>query len=158
VAGPLAVLLPAHVVLDWDAFMAPAAALAGREIRQSPGTWPAYRQLVRTVLESVRHLPVVILDVCTPAELSGWPIDAWVVLDCADQERRERLAHRGDPESAEDAVADAREYRSLGLPNIDTTGLTPYRAATELANFVQLRVADRLWPGWVPPSAGPEHS
>jgi Mg-chelatase subunit ChlI len=29
---PLASLLPDHVVLDWDAFMAPAAALAGRDI------------------------------------------------------------------------------------------------------------------------------
>lgn len=138
-AGALAELLPAHIVLDWDAFMAPAAALAGREIRQNPDTWPAYRQLVRTVLDSVRHLPVVMLGVCTPAELSGWPIDAWAVLDCADQERLRRLTHRGDPESAEDAVADAREYRSLGLPTIDTTGLTSARAANELANFVRLQ-------------------
>ena len=75
-AGPLAEILPAYVVLDWDAFMAPASALAGREVRQSPGTWPAYRQLVRAVLDSVRHLPVAMLGVCTPAELSGWPIDA----------------------------------------------------------------------------------
>jgi hypothetical protein len=158
VASPLAVLLPTHVVLDWDAFMVPAAALAGREIRQSPGTWPAYRQLVRTVLGSVRRLPVVMLGVCTPAELSGWPIDAWAVLDCADQERLERLADRSGPEYAAEAVAYAREYRSLGLPIIDTTGLTPHRAATELANFVQLQVANRPRPGWVPPPFGPEHS
>jgi Mg-chelatase subunit ChlI len=31
-ARPLATLLPDHVVLDWDAFMALAAALAGRDI------------------------------------------------------------------------------------------------------------------------------
>jgi shikimate kinase len=71
-AGPLAELLSAQIVLDWDAFMASASALARREIRQSPSTWSAYRQLVRAVLDSVRHLPVVLLGVCTPAELSGW--------------------------------------------------------------------------------------
>lgn len=154
-AEPLAELLPAYIVLDWDAFMAPAGALTGREIRQSPSTWPAYRQLVRAVLEPVRHLPVVLLGVCTPAELSGWPIDAWAVLDCTDQERQRRLAHHGRPESAADAVADAARYRSQGLPIIDTTGLTPARVANELANFVRLQAGSRLRSGRTPPSAGP---
>jgi hypothetical protein len=36
VAQLLAARWPAHVVLDWDAFMDPSAALAGRGIRQSP--------------------------------------------------------------------------------------------------------------------------
>jgi hypothetical protein len=49
VATILAELLPTHVVLDWDAFMGPAAALADREIRQHPETWPAYRGLPRAV-------------------------------------------------------------------------------------------------------------
>jgi cytidylate kinase len=100
VAPPLAARLPAHVVLDWDAFMDASAALAGREISQSPDTWPAYCQLVRVVLDTVKHLPVVLLGVCTPAELAGWPVDAWVVLDCTDQERRGRLAQRAGLEQA----------------------------------------------------------
>jgi Mg-chelatase subunit ChlI len=50
VVRPLASLLPDHVVLDWDAFMAPAAALAGRENTQHPDTWPPYRQLVRVAV------------------------------------------------------------------------------------------------------------
>jgi len=139
VAQPLAALLPEHAVLDWDAFMVPAAALAGRQISHSPATWPAYRLLVRAVLDSVRHLPVVLLGVGTPAELTGWPIDAWAVLDCTDQERRRRLAHRGAAESIPGAIQDAREYRSLGLPVIDTTGLTPEQAAAELAAFARLQ-------------------
>jgi hypothetical protein len=32
--------LATRVVLDWDAFMGPAGALAGREITQHPDTWP----------------------------------------------------------------------------------------------------------------------
>ena len=38
VIEPLAALLPRHVLLDWDAFMEPAAALAGRDIRANPET------------------------------------------------------------------------------------------------------------------------
>ncbi|HSZ99087.1 MAG TPA: hypothetical protein VK802_01825 [Streptosporangiaceae bacterium] len=33
---PLTALLPGHAILDWDALMVPAAALAGRPIRQNP--------------------------------------------------------------------------------------------------------------------------
>jgi shikimate kinase len=65
----LAELLSAHVVLDWDAFMMPATALAGRDIRQNPETWPAYRELVRAVTATVVHLPVVLLS---PKLLLPW--------------------------------------------------------------------------------------
>jgi hypothetical protein len=146
-------LLPGHVVLDWDAFMDPAAALAGRAIREDPGTWPAYRDLVRAVIASVAHLPVVLLGVCTPDELRGWPIDAWVLLDCAEQERRRRLGRDADPRRVADAIRDGLEYRQLGLPVIDTTGCTPAEAAAGLAGFVQSLEESRAgrtrgeWPG-----------
>jgi dephospho-CoA kinase len=136
VARPLAARLPGHVVLDWDAFMDAAAALAGREISQSPDTWPAYRQLVRAVLDTVKHVPVVLLGVCTPTELAGWPIDAWVVLDCTDQERRQRLGQRAEPDDVQ-ATRDASEYRALGLPVIDTTGQPPDKVAADLADLMQ---------------------
>lgn len=132
----LAELLPAHAVLDWDAFMDPAAALAGQEIRANPEAWPAYRELVHAVIGSIAHLPVVLLGVCTPAELKEWPIDAWVLLDCTDQERRRRLDQHADPGAVEDAIRDGREYRLLGLPVIDTTGRPPAAAAAELARFI----------------------
>jgi ABC-type cobalamin/Fe3+-siderophores transport system ATPase subunit len=136
-ASLLVPLLPAHVVLDWDSFMSPAAMLAGRDIRQHPATWPAYRQLVHTIVAAVAHLPVVLFTVCTPRELTGWPIDAWLLLDCADQERRQRLTPQADPEMAEDAIQDAHEYRELGLRTIDTTGWSPERAAQAIARLVQ---------------------
>lgn len=133
----LAELLPGHAVLDWDAFMGPAAALAGQEIWANPETWPAYRELVHAVIGSIAHLSVVLLGVCTPAELKEWPIDAWVLLDCTDQERRRRLGQHADPEGVQDAIRDGREYRLLGLPVIDTTGRPPAAAAAELARFIQ---------------------
>jgi broad-specificity NMP kinase len=137
VAEPLASLLPTHVVLDWDAFMVPAAALAGREITQHRQTWPAYRQLVGAVVATIAHLPVVLLTVCTPDELSGWPIDAWVLLDCTDEERRQRLGQQSSPDRLAEGAQDAEAYRSLGLPVIDTTGHTPAEVAADLAQFVR---------------------
>jgi hypothetical protein len=53
--------------------------------------------------------------VCTPSELTGWPIDAWLLLDCTDQERRRRLCQQAGPTLPEDAIHDAHEYRALGL-------------------------------------------
>jgi AAA domain len=136
VAPLLAERLPTHVVLDWDAFMVPATALAGREIRKSPETWPAYRDLLRAIVATVAHLPVVLLGVGTPEELHAWPINGWVLLDCADHERRRRLARYVEPDRVEEAVRDGREYRSLGLPVIDTTGRAPTAVAGELTQFV----------------------
>jgi aminoglycoside 6'-N-acetyltransferase len=137
VAGPLASLMPDHVVLDWDAFMTPAAALAGGDVTQDPDAWPAYRQLIRAALETMAHLPVVVLGVCTPDELEGWPIDKWLLLDCTDEERRRRLHRQARPDRLAEGIDDAAEYRSLGLPAIDTTGHTAEEVAADLARFVQ---------------------
>jgi hypothetical protein len=136
VARPLAALLPAHAVLDWDALMDPAAALAGRPIRQSPDTWAAYRDLVRAVVGVITPVPAVLLGVCTPDELRGWPIGAWILLDCTDQERRQRLAADVRLGDFEASITDARQYRTLGLPVIDTTSRTPSQVAADLARFV----------------------
>ncbi len=148
VAGPLASQLPDHAVLDWDAFMAPAAALAGREIAPHPDTWPAYRQLVRVAVEAVAHLPVVLLGVCTPGELPGWPAGSWLLLDCSDRERRHRLGRRAGPDDLAAALQDAAEYRSLGLPVIDTTGRTPAEVAAALARRVRHLVHERSADGF----------
>jgi broad-specificity NMP kinase len=116
IAESIRVLRPNEVVLDWDAFMIPAGELAGRAIASSPKTWPAYRHLVRAVVEVMAGVSVVLFTVCTPNELEGWPIDHWVLLDCDDQERRRRLLNRGArPVDLDEAVCDAAKYRSLGI-------------------------------------------
>ena len=129
--------LPTHVVLDWDDLMAPASELAGRDVLRSPTAWPAYGRLVRAVVDAVTPVPLVLLGVCTPDELEGWPIDAWVVLDCNDNERRSRLASRGDAAELEEALADAARYRALDLDVIETTGRAPSDVAAELARHVR---------------------
>ncbi len=141
VATVLRGLLPTHVILDWDAFISAAAALAGRAISASPSTWPAYRNLIRAVVDVVVPMPLVLLGVSTPEELHGWPIDTWVLLDCSDGERRKRLRGRIEGEDLAAAIEDGRQYRSLGLPVIDTTGRTPREAAALVAAFVHERGA-----------------
>jgi hypothetical protein len=79
----------------------------------------------------------VLFTVCTPDELPGWPIDAWLLLDCTDQERRRRLAQQARPTLPDDAFRDALEYRALGLRTIDTTALAPEEAARSIARLVQ---------------------
>ncbi len=132
VTGPLAGLLPGHAVLDWDAFMDPAGALAERPIRNSPRTWPAYRDLVRGVLAPRL---VVLLGVCTPGELSDWPISAWVYLDSADPGTPPASRLSGRPGDIDGAIADTHHSRALGLPIIDTTSRTPAQVAAALALF-----------------------
>ena len=131
IAGPLSDQLPNHVILDWDAFMAPASELAGRDVTRSPRTWPTYRRLIRLVVELVVPAPCVLLGVCAPAELDGWPIDAWVLLDCNDEKRRERLADHSEPDAVDEAIADAASYRALGLPTIDTTSRATEQVAEQ---------------------------
>ncbi|WP_114560937.1 AAA family ATPase [Desertihabitans aurantiacus] len=137
VAATLRALLPTWVVLDWDAFMDPAGALAGAAIRETPSTWNAYGQLVRAAVDQLAPHPVLLLGVVTPDELTGWPSGRWMVLDCTDEERRRRLRARGDSEdSVPQALADAADYRGLGLPVVDSTGRTPAEAARALVDLL----------------------
>ena len=119
------------------AYMRAASELAGRDIRRDPTTWPIYRRLIRAIVDAILQLPLIVLGVCTPDELGGWPIDSWIVLDCADEERERRLANNGDATDVEDALADAARYRALGLQVIDTTDRTPQSVADALARTIQ---------------------
>jgi broad-specificity NMP kinase len=129
-------LLPGCVVIDWDSFMDAAGELAGRDIRTSPETWRSYRNLIHTVVDSIRPHPTVLLGVCTPDELRGWSVDVWVLLDCSDEERTHRL--RGDRAlDLAKALLDAHSYRSLGLPVIDSAGLTLDEVGIALAALIR---------------------
>jgi hypothetical protein len=132
----LRVLLPGSVVLDWDAFMGPAEALAGVAIPQAPQTWANYESLVRTIVEQICPINIILLGVCTPRQLRRWPDGGWLVLDCADVERRTRLARRGHSGATTGAVADAAVYRSLGLPIVDSTGLEPREVAEAMVDII----------------------
>jgi hypothetical protein len=63
-----------------------------------PATWPAHRGLVRAVVEAIAPVPAVLVSVCTPGG-AGRLAARWLLLDCADQERR-RLARSVSPDDA----------------------------------------------------------
>src|SRR5262249_27985119 len=109
----------------------------GSGSRRTPGPCPPSGASVHAFIGTPAHLPVVLLGVCTPDELKDWPIDAWVLLDCTDKERQRRLSRHASPQRLADAIRDGHHYRQLGLPAIDTTGLTPIAVAAELARFIQ---------------------
>jgi hypothetical protein len=126
-----------RVVLDWDDFMAPASALAGVDVRRSPSAWSAYGELIRAAVEGAGAGRCIVLGVCTPQELVDWPIDGWLLLDCTDDERARRLADR--PADLAAALEDARAYRSLGLPTVDTTGRRLPEVAQLVATWIEAR-------------------
>jgi len=111
--------------------MGPAQALAGVAIRQAPQTWASYEQLVRTIVDQVWPASTLLLKRVHTQQLSDWPNGEWLLLDCADDERRTRLAPRRNPTQTEEAVADAASYRTLGLPVLDSTDLNPLGVAKE---------------------------
>ena len=123
-------------MLDWDAFMGPAGALAGVAIAEAPQTWASYERLVRTIVEQVSTVDIVLLGVCTPRQLRDWPAGEWLLLDCADHQLRIRLAPRGNPAETEEAVTDATCYRSLGLAVLDGTDLAPHEVAEAIAKVI----------------------
>lgn len=126
----VAKLLPEWVVLDWDALMTPASLLAGAAIPTTPGTWGAYAGLIKTMVESIGPERVVLFGVQTPDEMVDWPEARWTLLDCADDERRQRLEQRGEgPSGIVEALKDATAYRRLGLFAIDGTDMTPEEVA-----------------------------
>jgi dephospho-CoA kinase len=122
------------VVIDMDAFLDAASALAGADLRYAADRWPAYnalcRALVATVVDS--GADCLLLTPLEPREIPGWrPGEvAWAVLDCPDRVRRERLVRRGMPAGEiADAVHDAGQLRRLGLPIIPSTGTVADTAA-----------------------------
>jgi hypothetical protein len=125
VAPGLRLAMPAHLVLDWDAFMDPVSRLADRDVRTSPELWVPYRDLIRTFADATGPIPLIILGPCTPLELHDWPITGWLLLDCADDVRRQSVNGRLSGGALEEAMGDAHQYRLLGLESLDTSHLEP---------------------------------
>ncbi|MER7701363.1 AAA family ATPase [Kitasatospora sp. NPDC097605] len=130
---------------DFDELPEPDGRLLGVDITSPPASpvWPAYNRLwVRIAAMMLRAGgPVVILCPLTPGEWQDASGDAveppravWARLDCADADRRDRLAARGwDPDRIEDAVKDAEELRCMVEREFTTTGRSPAEVAAAVA-------------------------
>ena len=112
--------------------------LTGSDVRTDPGLWASLRELVRAVVVSMGSVPTVLLGICTPDGLADWPAARWILLECVDQERRRRLADRAARE-IEDAIADAAEYRRLGLPTLDTSVRLVEEIVNDLVSMIDTR-------------------
>jgi hypothetical protein len=128
--------LPGRLVVDWDFLMEPAGQLVGKSIKANRTAWPLYDALVRVVLEQLADVPVVLLGVRTPDELHGWPIGAWILLDCADEVRITRLGERLCGSDLAEAIEDGKSYRKLGLPVVDSTSRTIDEVAEDLTSLI----------------------
>ena len=153
VAAPLARLIPDFAVLDMDVLLEPAGALARVDLRAdgAANLWPAYNDLwIRLAAELAKVRPVLLLGPLIPREVDHTAsrrrllrID-WVLLDCSNGTRRERLGERGyGPAAIERAIVDAEETRGLGLDAIATDGRTPEQTASDVADWAA-HVSDRL--------------
>ncbi|KAL4811812.1 hypothetical protein BDW67DRAFT_171212 [Aspergillus spinulosporus] len=119
--------------------MGPAERLAGRSIRDNEVLWKPYEALVKSVVDLLAPNAVLLLGVCTPAQLESWHIRRWIVLDCDDREGAARLQQRGESDEAiQEAISDAAEYRALGLATIDGTILTPQETAQAIADILYM--------------------
>ena len=58
-------------------------------------------------------------------------------MDPAGARRQGRLHRDGRDHDIAAGISDARQYRSLGLPVIDTTASRPAQVAADLAGFVR---------------------
>ena len=129
--------LPHHIVIDWDAFMDQASDLYGADVRRSPVAWRPYRDLVHRVVAEIAPRSVVVLGPCTPEELPQWSIGQWLLLDCDDHERARRLGADMPPAAIADALRDAATYRSLGMAQVNSTGVSAEETAKRLVSAIE---------------------
>ncbi|MFD4632501.1 hypothetical protein ACFVYR_30115 [Streptomyces sp. NPDC058284] len=134
--------------VDFDELPDPDGNLLGIDITSPSASpvWPAYNKLwVKIATMMLRSGgPVLVLSPLTPDEWASAAADtvdpprvSWARLDCADADRRARLAARGwGHEEIEDAIKDAEELRGVVGRDFTTTGRSPAEAAAAVAAWV----------------------
>ena len=141
----LLTLKSALVFFDIDWLAAPASALYGRDIRFAPESWEPYGELWFSVLHAAfqnGQTPVLF----TPADPSDYKEKTlpewcggleWLLLDCADSVRLERLQLRGwSGERLREAFQDAAVLRKLVLRRVDTGNLSPDKVAEQVLRWL----------------------
>ncbi len=134
------------VAWDIDWLLAAGSALAGGDVRTTPVVWPAYNSLWFEVLHGVvRNGATPVLF--APLDARDLPPEAvpfwcggvrWLLLDCSDHVRSERLRARGEPAAAQaEALADAAFLRYTVPDRVDTGALSPAEAAAAILAWLQ---------------------
>jgi predicted ABC-type ATPase len=147
VTGPLARRLQGRcVTFDVDWLLDPAGELSGDQ----PIRWPAFRDAWLTVAHGVAQsgMPTVLLGPFIPEHLDGLRARRWVgdihflVLDCPDDLRRERIRARPPWRSRdlEEQAEFGRWLRRNLAEAVDTSHGTPGDAAAAIAAWVTGRM------------------
>jgi hypothetical protein len=135
-----------HLAFDIDWLAAPASDLAGSAIYFDASTWPAYNRVWFEVLHAVHRngqTPVLFAPLDEDdLRTSGFPdwCDGirWLLLDCADHVRTQRLAARSwDDERIAEAITDADLLRRIGTDHIDTGRHRPLDVAHRIHDWLR---------------------
>ena len=142
--GALLELGTRYTALDMDMLIESASLLAGRDIHFDASSWRAYHALWFDLLDALRlnrQIPVLFAPF-DPGEFEqglprGWAGAEWLLLDCSDATRRQRLAERNWPASrVAEALADAAELRLRVPTRLDTDSLDAQAAAVAVSDWL----------------------
>jgi len=146
-ASALVQLGSPYAIFDIDWLADAAGELAGRSIYSDSTTWGPYRRLWHEILCSVARNDIQPIFFCpnTPSDLEGlgkaeWCNSiSWLLLDCDERTRRERLDVRSDwsAERKMEAMKDARELRRLIDQTLDTSLLLPGEVARKVLGWAE---------------------
>jgi hypothetical protein len=136
------------IAFDIDWLAAAASDLADKDIYSDPSTWKPYASVWFEVLHAIYRngqIPVF-FSPNDPQDIErygqpAWCSDVqWLLLDCDDQTRRDRLVHR--PAWTEvmivEALADARVLRQAIHLQVDTGLFAPKAIATKILDWLEL--------------------
>jgi dephospho-CoA kinase len=142
-----------YIAFDIDWLAEAASDLAGKDIYTDPSSWKPYGLLWFEILHSVYRngQTPVFFTPNDPQDLEQYGQPAWcsetkwLLLDCDDQTRRERLIQR--PEWTEamilEAIADAQVLRQAIHRQVDTGSLSPRETAAKILDWLEQVHRDR---------------
>jgi len=136
-----------YIAFDIDWLADAASDLADKDIYSDPSTWKPYASLWFAVLHAVykNGQTPVFFTPNDPRDIEqyGQPVWCsdikWLLLDCDDQTRRERLVQRSDWTETKiaDAFVDARVLRQTIPLQVDTGSLSPKAIATKVLDWLE---------------------
>ncbi|MCG8350385.1 MAG: AAA family ATPase [Chloroflexales bacterium] len=136
-----------YIAFDIDWLAKAASDLAAKDIYSEPSTWRPYSVLWFEILHAIykNGRTPIFFTPNDPQDIEqygrpAWCRDVkWLLLDCDDQTRRERLRQRLDWTEAmiAEAVADADMLRQAIHLQADTGLLSPNEIAAQILNWLE---------------------
>ncbi len=140
-------LKSAYLALDIDSLADSAGMLADKHIYSDPDAWKPYSDLWFDILYAICRNGVQPIFFCpnTPSDIDRFGKPAWcrkihwLLLDCDDSVRLERLSERKDwsAEQRDEAIDDATELRTSISNRVNTGALSPDGVAKKILSWVE---------------------